>query len=69
MNFDDDFGTDLYIDDVDEAYEVAYGDGSNTPSDEAYGELMMEERPDQDGINDAVYNKHIGAEVIMDMPV
>ena len=30
MNFDDDFGTDLYIDDVDEAYEVAYGDGSNT---------------------------------------
>ena len=37
MNSVDDVGDYFYIDDVDEADEVAYGYGYNTPSDELYG--------------------------------
>ena len=33
----------------------------------AYGDMMTEERPDQDNIDNAVYGKYIGAEVIMDV--
>ena len=47
MNFVDDVRAGFYIDDVDEADEAAHGDGPNTPSDEAYGDMMSEERPKQ----------------------
>ena len=54
-NFSDDARDDLYIDEIVEADEAAHGDGSNTPSDESYGYMMVEERSDQDGIYDAAY--------------
>ena len=41
-NFVDDFGANFYIDDVDEANEVAHGDGTNTLSDEAYADMTAE---------------------------
>ena len=44
----DDVGYDFYIDGMDEADEAAHGYGSNTPSDEAYGYMSTEERPNQD---------------------
>ena len=39
-NFVDDIMSDLYIDDVNKYDEAACWDGSNTPSDESYGEIM-----------------------------
>ena len=54
--FVDDVGADLYIENVNEADKMAHGDGYNTPSDEAYGDMMMGERPEQDGIDNAAYN-------------
>ena len=39
-SFFDDVRAGFYIDDVDEANEAEHGDGSNTPSDEAYGDMM-----------------------------
>ena len=39
-NFVDDVGADLYIDEMDESDEASHGDGSNAPSDEAYGYMM-----------------------------
>ena len=45
-NFFDDVRDDLYIDNVDEGDEAAHGDGPNTPSDETYEDMMMEERPE-----------------------
>ena len=65
MNFADDVGADFYIDDVDEYNEAAHEDGSNTLSDEAYGDMMTEERPEKDNIDDAAYNKYVGAAVMM----
>ena len=50
-NFVDNIGADLYINDVDEADEAVHGDGSNTPSDESYGDILVEESPEQDGID------------------
>ena len=67
-NFVVNSGTDLYIDNVDEPDEEAHGYGYNNPSDEAYGEMMVEESPNQYDINDTAYNKYIGAEVTMDVP-
>ena len=52
-NFVDDVGAHLYIDDMDEADKSAHGDGPNTPSDEAYGEMITEERPKQEDIDNA----------------
>ena len=40
--------SDFYIDGMDEADEAAHGYGSNTPSDEAYGYMSIEERPNLD---------------------
>ena len=51
-----------------EADEVSHGDGPNTPSDEAYGDMMAEERANQYDIDDVAYEKYIGAEVIMEVP-
>ena len=53
---------------MDEVDEVAHGDGPNTLSDEAYGDMMAEERPKQYDIDDEAYDKYIGAEVIMEVP-
>ena len=44
IKFVDDVGDDFYIDDLDEANEAALGDGVNTPSDEAYVDIMAEDR-------------------------
>ena len=38
--FSDDVGAGFYIDNVDEANISAHGYGSNTPSNEAYGDMM-----------------------------
>ena len=51
---------------MDEDNEAEHGDESNTPSDDICGDMMEEENPDKDGIDDAAYNKYIGAAVIMD---
>ena len=45
----------FYIDDTDEANEAAHGYGSNTPSDEAYGDMMEEEHSAQGKIDYAAY--------------
>ena len=45
------------------------GDGSNTPSDDKYVDMMPEYRPCRDDLDDDVYNRYIGAEVLMDVPV
>ena len=67
-NFVDAFRKHFYIDDVGEADEVASGDGTNTPIDEAYGEMMVEEHTKHDGIDNAAYEKLIGARLITDVP-
>ena len=67
MNFVDDVGAYFYLDNMDEADKVAHGDWDNNLSDEAYGDMMAEERPEQDYIDDAAYDKYIGVEVIMDV--
>ena len=46
---------------------MAHGYESNTLSDEAYGDMMTEERPKQNNIDDTSYNKYIGAEVIINV--
>ena len=68
-DFLDDVRADFYIDDMDEANETAHRDGANNLSNDAYGAIMAEERPDQDDIDDAARDKYIGAEMIMDMKV
>ena len=40
-NFFDDVRFDYYINDVDEADEESHGGGSNTPINEAYGDMMV----------------------------
>ena len=48
---------------------MAHGYGSKTPGDEAYDDMIKEERPDKDYIDNAAYDKYIIIEVIMDVPV
>ena len=67
-NFVDDVEADFYIFGLYEADEAAHGDGSNTSSDEAYEDMMAEESPEHDDIDNVAYNKCIGSEVIMDVP-
>ena len=68
-NFVYDVGDDLYNENVDKANKVVHVYGSNTLIYEAYGDMIVEECPEQEGVDDTVYNKYIGAEVIMDVPV
>ena len=56
------------LNDVYEADKAAHGDRPNTPSNEEYGYMMMEESHDQEDINDAAYEKYIGADIIMGGP-
>ena len=42
-SFVNDVRSDFYIDDVDEDGKAAHGDGSNTPINEEYGDMMMED--------------------------
>ena len=56
-NFVNDKGNNFYIDDINEADEAAHGDGSNTPTDKEYGDMLTEDRPEQDDIDDAAYDK------------
>ncbi len=67
-NFVNDKGDDFYINDIKEADEAAHGNGSNTPTDKEYGDMLTEDCPKQDDIDDAAYDKYIGAEVMMDVP-
>ena len=53
---------------MNKADEAARGDGTNISSDKAYGNMMAEECPGQDDIDDVSYEKYIGSEVIMDVP-
>ena len=66
-NFQNPDGTDLYMEDEDSAEEQAYGDGSKTPSDAEYGDMLQEERPEADDIDSDAYDKFIGAEVNIDV--
>ena len=61
-------GAEFYIDNIEGADAVAHGEGSNTPSDAEYGDMLVDERPDKDDVDDAAYDKYIGAEVMMDVP-
>ena len=65
--FTDDQGTEFYIDDLEDADAAAHGDGSQTPSDADYGDMLVEERPDRDDVDDEAFNKYIGAEVMMEL--
>ena len=67
-NFTNPEAGELCIDDIDDADEVAHGDGSNTPSVDEYADMEPEERPERDDVDDDAYDKYIGAEVMMDVP-
>ena len=54
---------------MDKSDEAAHGYGSNNLSDDAYGDMIMEERPDQYNIGNAYYKKYICAEVIIGVPL
>ena len=60
--------SELYINEMDDADDVAHGDGSNTPSGEEYVDMKTDERPKQDDIDNESYDKYIGAEVMIDVP-
>ena len=60
-NFTDDVGAEFYIDDIEDADAAAHGDGSNTPSDKEYGDMMAADRPEKDEMDEAGYDKYIGA--------
>ena len=68
-DFFDIVGDDLYIDIMNEVNEAACGYVDNGPSDEEYGDMKVEEHPNQEGIENVSYDKCIGAEVIMDAPL
>jgi hypothetical protein len=59
---------DFYLDDEYDDSGVAHGDGTNTPTDAEYGDMLTEDRPEQDDIDNDAYDKYIGAEVMMDVP-
>ena len=67
-NFVDDVRADFYIDDVDKSNDAAHGDGSNSPNNDAYGDIMMEDLPEDYAIDDTFYDKYISAEIIIDFP-
>lgn len=58
----------FYLDDEYDDDVLAHGDGTNTPSNEEYGDMITEERPDQDDIDNDAFDKYIGAEVMLDVP-
>ena len=66
-NFVNDKGNDFYIDNINEADEAEHSDVSNTPTDKGHGDMLTEDCPEQDDIDDAAYDKYIGAEVMMDV--
>ena len=68
QNFVNPAGNDMYIDDIDGADAAAHGDGSNTPTDKNYGDMITEARPEIYNIDSDIYNKYIVAEVMMDVP-
>ena len=66
-NLTNEEASDMCIDNIDEADKAAHGDGSNTPSDDEYAEMLPEDRPDCDDLDVDAYDKYIGAEVLMDV--
>ena len=42
---------DIYIDELDKAHKATHGDGSQTPDDSDYVDMIQEERPDQDDVD------------------
>ena len=67
-NFIDDVGNYFYVDNVNESNKSVDGDGYNTPTYEAYRDMISEQRPYQYNIDDVAYDKYIGSEVIMNVP-
>ena len=49
-----------------DAWDPAYGDDSTTPTDSEYGNMVQEETKDVDDIDDATYDKFIGATFRLD---
>ena len=43
---------DLYIDELDEADEASHGEISQIPDNSEYANMIQEERPDQENVND-----------------
>ena len=43
---------DLYIDELDEADEASHGEISQIPDNNEYANMIQEERPDQENVND-----------------
>ena len=57
----------MCIDDIDDAEKAAHGDGSNTPSDDEYADMLPEDRPNRDDLDDDAYDRYIGAKVLIDV--
>ena len=64
----DDVGDDFYIADMYEVDEAAHGDWSDTLIDESYWDMMTDDLPKQEKIDNASCIKYIGAEVKMGVP-
>lgn len=63
-NFTNPEATDFAIQDLEDD-QAAYGDGTQTPGDEEYGDMVKaNERPEEDDVD--AYDKYIGAEVFLD---
>ena len=60
---------DLYIDELDKSDEASHGEGSQTPYGRKYADMIQEELPEKNDVDDKAYDKYIGAEVMMDVPV
>ena len=58
----------MCIEDIDDVDKAAHGDGSNTPSGDEYADILTEDRPDCDNLDDDAYERYIGADVLMDVP-
>ena len=59
---------DMCINDIDNAGEATHCYGSNTQSDDWYIDMLPEDRPYRDNLEDDAYDRYIGAEVLMDVP-
>ena len=58
----------LYIDKVDDEDDASHVDRTQTPGQDEYANMNIEERTNQGNINGGAYNKCIGVEVIMEVP-
>ena len=56
-NFTNEEAGDICIDNIDNADKAAHGGGSNTPSDYEYADMLPEDRPDRDDLDNDAYDR------------